>query len=566
MKRIYCASARALATAMFMMALTGLGTAQAATLTWNNAIASGSWTAGANWGGAAPGAGDTANWTFASGSTNIIDVTVPDSNTVGSITMDFAGSTYNTIANTKPTVSLIGSGTSPGLSVGTIMVARADAGANYAFTLMDTLVFSDMNLSVGSIAARGLIQLGEKVGANNTVITGVLRAGTNAGFTAYLTALQLGYNSGSSGVGSGTLDLSKAMDATLDISGNADVGASSSGQNLYRSGTLSLGNGGTGTAGNLYLGYTTAGESISSPYKNGYLNLSNSTFQVGAGGRAYLGGRSGDQAWTFNTAMINITVNGRCGGLDILNSAADGLTLKYPTLTGNDGGNSRIYNQINVTLGGQSVDGWCWGLRWAGEHVTNNTQAFTAGGAKGLLALLDSTNQYARLRVFTSALTDMQLSQHLEYLKNLNPGKYEGKTIADLTPADFIGYDGSNTYVGVYNGCAPLVTNAGAISETNFMMLNGYLVSTGKDANVSATVFWGTNDAGRRAEGWTYTNRLPGVAAEGPLSVNVTPDKAGEPYYFRFFASNGFSQAWASPAHSFIWWADIRTGTVFSTW
>ena len=116
-----------------------------------------------------------------------------------------------------------------------------------------------------------------------------------------------------------------------------------------------------------------------------------------------------------------------------------------------------------------------------------------------------------------------------------------------------------------YQG-GPLVTNVSAVSETNFMTLNGYLISTGMDANVSAAVFWGTNDAGRTSEGWTYTNRLPGVAAEGPLSVNVTPDEAGKLYYFRFCASNSFGQTWARPAFEFIWWADIRTGTVFSTW
>ncbi len=86
------------------------------------------------------------------------------------------------------------------------------------------------------------------------------------------------------------------------------------------------------------------------------------------------------------------------------------------------------------------------------------------------------------------------------------------------------------------------------------------------DANVSAAVFWGTNDAGQTADGWTYTNRMPGIVPEGPLSVDVTPDKVGALYYFRFSASNSLGQAWASPAHGFIWWADVRTGLVFSTW
>ena len=116
-----------------------------------------------------------------------------------------------------------------------------------------------------------------------------------------------------------------------------------------------------------------------------------------------------------------------------------------------------------------------------------------------------------------------------------------------------------------YQG-GPLVTNVSAVSETNYLTLNGFLVSTGMDANVSAAVYWGGVDAGRQAEGWDYTNSLPGFVSEGPISINVNPDLVGVPYYFRFFVSNSFGVGWASPAEMGIWWADIHSGTVFSTW
>ena len=112
----------------------------------------------------------------------------------------------------------------------------------------------------------------------------------------------------------------------------------------------------------------------------------------------------------------------------------------------------------------------------------------------------------------------------------------------------------------------PVVTNLSAVSETNYMTLTGYLVSTGRDENVSAAVFWGTHDAGANMSGWTHTNWFPGWSAIGPLSTNLTPDEAGKLFYFRFCASNSYGQAWASPALSFIWWAGVHTGTVFSTW
>ena len=123
-----------------------------------------------------------------------------------------------------------------------------------------------------------------------------------------------------------------------------------------------------------------------------------------------------------------------------------------------------------------------------------------------------------------------------------------------------------NSYGDPELGGSPVVTNVGAVSEIDFVTLSGYLISTGIDANVSAAVFWGTNDAGQTADGWTYTNRMPGIVPEGPLSVDVTPDKVGALYYFRFSASNSLGQAWANPAQGFIWWSDVRTGSVFSTW
>ena len=123
-----------------------------------------------------------------------------------------------------------------------------------------------------------------------------------------------------------------------------------------------------------------------------------------------------------------------------------------------------------------------------------------------------------------------------------------------------------NTYGDPEYQGGPLVTNVNAVSATNYLALNGFLVSTGMDANVSAAVYWGRVDAGRKAAGWDYTNRLPGIVSEGPISINVSPDRAGVPYYFRFFVSNSFGVGWASPAEIGIWWADIHSGTVFSTW
>ena len=123
-----------------------------------------------------------------------------------------------------------------------------------------------------------------------------------------------------------------------------------------------------------------------------------------------------------------------------------------------------------------------------------------------------------------------------------------------------------NAYGDPESQGGPIVTNLGTVSLVDYVTLNGYLISTGKNSEVSAAVFWGTNDVGKRTDGWTYTNEFPGWAAEGPLSTNVIPDETGVLYYFRFFATNSLGDAWANPAGHFMWWSDIHTGSVFSTW
>lgn len=128
------------------------------------------------------------------------------------------------------------------------------------------------------------------------------------------------------------------------------------------------------------------------------------------------------------------------------------------------------------------------------------------------------------------------------------------------------GSGGSGIVIVRYVLGDPTVSNVSAMVAVSNVTLTGYLVSTGRDANVSAAVYWGRNDAGKNMTGWTYTNRFPGWVAEGPMSTNVTPDKPGVPYYFRFFASNSYGHAWATPAGTFIWFSNVCPGTVLSTW
>ena len=195
--------------------------AQAATRTWNNG-ASGFWTNGGNWGGTAPGSGDTANFTskFVNASlafqTNILCVDGQYAATT--LQMDWAGSTYQ---DSGTATYLTGSVANASLSVTNLYVAYGDGNGSTDYTAVnDTLTFSNMNLSVGSSTVRGIIQVGQKTGANNNGVTGTIKAAdTNATFTAYLSQLLVGFG-GASGSGNGTLNLLQAKSVTLDVSGN----------------------------------------------------------------------------------------------------------------------------------------------------------------------------------------------------------------------------------------------------------------------------------------------------------------------------------------------------------
>lgn len=113
------------------------------------------------------------------------------------------------------------------------------------------------------------------------------------------------------------------------------------------------------------------------------------------------------------------------------------------------------------------------------------------------------------------------------------------------------GSGGSGIVIVRYWIGGPVISNVSAVVEVSGVTLNGYLVSAGSDPNVSATVFWGTNDAGGDLTGWTYTNVFPGWSSVGPLSATVYPTAAGARHYYRFYATNSFHHFWAEPTGEF---------------
>lgn len=95
----------------------------------------------------------------------------------------------------------------------------------------------------------------------------------------------------------------------------------------------------------------------------------------------------------------------------------------------------------------------------------------------------------------------------------------------------------------------PGATNAALHSA----WLNGSLTSTGL-APASVWVYWGTNDNGATAAGWSGTNSVASSpAAPGvQFTVQATGLIQDRIYYYRYAAENAYGTNWASTAAAFI--------------
>jgi hypothetical protein len=115
----------------------------------------------------------------------------------------------------------------------------------------------------------------------------------------------------------------------------------------------------------------------------------------------------------------------------------------------------------------------------------------------------------------------------------------------------------SNSVFGVAGSATPVlaggpqIANTGAVNvDTHAADLVGCLVT-----NAPATVicYWGTNNvtAADPAQ-WMTNTPLGSVAAEGPVTNQLTGLLSGTPYWFRYYATNGVAGAWAVGSALFV--------------
>ena len=157
---------------------------------------------------------------------------------------------------------------------------------------------------------------------------------------------------------------------------------------------------------------------------------------------------------------------------------------------------------------------------------------------------------------------DVSLGSRYSFNQNYFPGYLdEVRVSADVRSSNWVSAAylnmASNALFSTYDApqffSGPTIANSNAVVGASEVTLNGWLTHTGRDANVSAYVFWGTNDAGTVRDAWANTNLFPVPASIGLLSTNVVPTAAGTLHFYRFYATNQYGECWAEPTGSFRW-------------
>jgi len=86
----------------------------------------------------------------------------------------------------------------------------------------------------------------------------------------------------------------------------------------------------------------------------------------------------------------------------------------------------------------------------------------------------------------------------------------------------------------------------------NSAQLRGNLLSTGGASTVIG-FFWGTNDGSNVRSNWQQAIAAPQGSnwSAGPYSYDVTALQETTTYFYVFYATNSFGEAWALPATNF---------------
>jgi hypothetical protein len=310
-----------------------------------------------------------------------------------------------------------------------------------------TLNLSNLHLALGTESQPADLAVARRTSStvDNVHSHGTLTV-SGGSVTAYLDHFVIGRNLGGTGGAGGTVNLSGCTNVMIDLDGTAYLGARvDEDQASYNVGTFRSGGGSVNVSEDLVL--ADSNDSSGNETGNGSsgkLFLENTTFTVG--GQALFYGAHKETVHQRRFSQVDTTVAGRPSGLDLANSAPEALSFPFGH---QNNSTDSTYNLIDIKFTADPTETdaghWYWGMRWAGNHES------VIEGYRG--------EDYPRLKLDVSGLSDAVKRRHLRYLKQKWPGTYGAYTgIGDLQPNDYIVFDDDAlggtgyTYVGV---CAP---------------------------------------------------------------------------------------------------------------
>ena len=442
------------------------------------------------------------------------------------------------------------------------VITNLQVGGNFSLWTGSIVLNSGAAVTIGSSGTPVTMDVGKAHGSQTVSFA------PTGPFTAYLSTVTIGAIQWV-GFLTGTLDLRNARPTQSTFAcGNLNIGSDSGVGSA--NGSLYLNDGGgvitalqVATNLNFYIGTLTFNTGTSVTIGNGA--SARGKLALGNNGTATLAPTGGtftaylstaNLGQTSGTGTLNLT-NANLSAFDVSGTATIGASGSGKGVVYLGGGNASFTNLAigaNTTATGNL-------LQLKGTTLTignSSTNVFNIAAGKGSL-VLDFNNPVTSLSVYGDWQASGPATNIPTYLANgrLRYVLPAGKSSNDVVVTVADGYTRLGWGVGIDNAAG-----ASAVSATS-AALNGTLYTPAGTSAV-VTVFWGTNDAGMQRVGWQSTNTF-GVCSAGALTTNLTAIPAGR-YWYRFYATNGYGEAWGDPASPFEvvgsglprWWPTAR--------
>ena len=469
----------------------------------------------ANWTTTLPGAADTANFSYPTGSQRQLGTIGLSSNTslggffVGvnaNLGLDLAGQTL-TLGNNgggsiSPTAvfNLSNSGTTGSFDASATTLQAAD-GSNFNIIGSSTLV-KVLSMDVGVATGSGTPAVAITTVTNGALLTsnGTINVGSSgSGMMNIINGGQMtltAYYGGQLTIGAANLTtgvVNVAGAGSLISTGNSPIAIGGAG-----TGTLNVGAGGTVNTSAIYLGYNGG---------QGVLNINGGTVNAGEIVTQYYTAANGSTlsitSGTLNTGYVSLgTASGQSSDFTV----GDGSGAAIVTMSGGANvGNltvqsNSILNLTNGTLSAKAIGGsgtfnWSGGglslatpmVLGAGQLLGNSiTLGGTAARKSLTLPALNMSNG-SSISIGNAALLNVAiLTLSANSSLTMNPGSFVETQTLSVDPAASFNYNGGSLSVGGAFSTSQLINTTVSVANQAELEAYSFNISAGKTVSVSA--------------------------------------------------------------------------------